>query len=126
MENARIARQRRRMIMNEKRNQGGIIVGSGSRSKKVRKYNDVQPTDSTTQSMTNNRNEMENERLHNIKDRKQIEELLMLVVEVALAKLGITTACNQQMRLLKVRQNVDSTIAQTEKIFQVNDLTKFI
>jgi hypothetical protein len=63
MENARIARQRRRMIMNEKRNQGGIIVGGGSRSKKVRKYNDVQPTDSTTQSMTNNRNEMENEQL---------------------------------------------------------------
>jgi hypothetical protein len=126
MENARIARQRRRMIMNEKRNQGGIIVGSGSRSKKVSKYNDVQPTDSTTQSMTNNRNEMENERLAQHKRQKQIEELLMLVVEVALAKLGITTACNQQMRLLKVRQNVYSTIAQTEKIFQVNDLTKFI
>jgi len=110
----------------KKRNQGGIIVGSGSRSKKVSKYNDVQPTDSTTQSMTNNRNEMENERLAQHKRQKQIEELLMLVVEVALAKLGITTACNQQMRLLKVRQNVYSTIAQTEKIFQVNDLTKFI
>jgi lysine/ornithine N-monooxygenase len=70
MENARIARQRRRMIMNEKMNRGGIIVGSGSRSKKVRKYNDVQPTDSTTQSMINNRNEMENERLAHHKRQK--------------------------------------------------------
>ena len=41
----------------------GITVGSGSKSKQLRNYNMDQPMDSTSSSMMDNRNEMENPRL---------------------------------------------------------------
>jgi hypothetical protein len=70
MENARISRERRRMIMNNKTQRGGISVRSRSSSMQITNYNSVQPTDSTSQSMTDNRSEMENARLTQHKRRK--------------------------------------------------------
>jgi protein subunit release factor A len=55
--------------MKEKQNRS-ISVGSGSRSKKLRNYNMVQPMDLASPSMMDNRNEIENPRLTQHKKRK--------------------------------------------------------
>jgi hypothetical protein len=69
MENAIISRRIRLSIMKDKKHQG-ISVSSGSKSKQLRNYNMVQPMDSTSSSMIDNRNEMENPRLTQHKRRK--------------------------------------------------------
>jgi hypothetical protein len=54
----------------QKKNQGRVSVDSGSISRQVRDCDNVQPTDSLGQSMTNNRNGMENESPSQHKRRK--------------------------------------------------------
>jgi hypothetical protein len=90
------------MIMNNKTQRGGISVRSRSSSMQITNYNSVQPTDSTSQRITNDRSEMENARLTQHKRRKKIKELLEWVVKVALAKIEITIAFNQRIQLVKV------------------------
>ncbi|GLT53122.1 hypothetical protein SLA2020_264150 [Shorea laevis] len=81
MENARISRQIRRMIRKDKANQGGISAGSGSRLTQRRTYNSVQPMDSTSQSMTENINEMENTRLPQNKRQKTNHGVISVGIE---------------------------------------------